>query len=164
MRNPRAPLVLLLSGLAVASCRTKPVVNPKLEEQTISALERGWNDLLRTRNDSGIAELYAEDAVVLPPNMPRVVGRENIRKFWAGLWPLNASLTLALTSVTVAQSGDLAVDEGNWVFELPTPQGAQRDNGKYVVVWTKVGGKWKVQRDIYNSDNPPPAPPPAKPR
>jgi hypothetical protein len=31
-----------------------------------------------------------------------------------------------------------------------------RDRGKYVVVWRKVRGDWKVAADIFNSDGPPP--------
>jgi len=27
--------------------------------------------------------------------------------------------------------------------------------GKFVVTWRKVGGNWKVQYDIFNSDKPP---------
>ncbi len=30
------------------------------------------------------------------------------------------------------------------------------DKGKYIVVWKKENGDWKVWRDIWNSDNPPP--------
>jgi ketosteroid isomerase-like protein len=36
------------------------------------------------------------------------------------------------------------------------------DKGKYIVVWKKDGDKWKLYRDIWNSDNPPPPPPPAQ--
>ena len=36
------------------------------------------------------------------------------------------------------------------------------DKGKYIVVWKKDGDKWKLYRDIWNSDNPPPMPAPAE--
>jgi ketosteroid isomerase-like protein len=35
------------------------------------------------------------------------------------------------------------------------------DKGKYMVVWKKDGDKWKLFRDIWNSDNPYSPPPPA---
>jgi ketosteroid isomerase-like protein len=31
---------------------------------------------------------------------------------------------------------------------------AQTGNGKYVVVWRKIGSEWKVAADIFNSDLP----------
>jgi ketosteroid isomerase-like protein len=36
------------------------------------------------------------------------------------------------------------------------------DKGKYLVIWKKDGDKWKLFRDIWNSDNPPPPPADAK--
>jgi ketosteroid isomerase-like protein len=31
------------------------------------------------------------------------------------------------------------------------------DTGKYVVVWKRVGGRWKLLRDIWNTSRPAPA-------
>ena len=31
------------------------------------------------------------------------------------------------------------------------------DKGKYFVIWEKVDGQWKLQRDIWNTSNPAPA-------
>ena len=36
------------------------------------------------------------------------------------------------------------------------------EKGKFIVVWKEENGKWKMHRDIWNSDAPPP-PPPAAP-
>jgi hypothetical protein len=56
----------------------------------------------------------------------------------------------------------LAVEDGTWTWSAPTPQGEQKDNGKYLVSWRRSGNTWLVVQDIWNSDNPPPPPPPAK--
>ena len=53
---------------------------------------------------------------------------------------------------------DRAVEEGNWTWTAPTPKGEQKDNGKFLVIWQKIGGTWKVVQDMWNSDNPPPIP------
>jgi ketosteroid isomerase-like protein len=93
--------------------------------------------------------------------MPRVTGTENIRQFWAQIWPLKATLTI--TPATVRVSGDLAVEEGNWTWSAPSPTGDQKDNGKYLVSWRKTDGKWRIVQDMWNGDNPSPPPPPAAP-
>jgi hypothetical protein len=36
-----------------------------------------------------------------------------------------------------------------------------RDNGKYLAVWRKVGGTWKMSYDMWNSDVAPPGMAPA---
>lgn len=152
-------LVLSVLILASACARLAPAPDTVADEQAIKDLVSAWNGYLVARNDSAIAALYAPDGVLLPPNLPRVTGTAGIRAFWAQIWPLNASLTLASVNVTV--SGNWAVEEGNWTWSAPSAQGDQKDNGKYLVVWRKQDGTWKVTQDIWNSDNLPPPPAPA---
>lgn len=149
---PRAALfALLLAGSGCAAAAAK--VDASKEEAEIRQLVSDWNGYLKARNDSAIAALYTADAVLLPPGLPRVSGSDKIRTFWAQLWPTKADLSLTTTSVRVASSGDLAVEEGNWEFAA----GDEKDHGKYLVVWSKAGGSWKVVQDAWNSDQRPPA-------
>lgn len=151
-------LAIVALALPVAlSCSKPPAVDTAAEEKTIHTLGMSFNDLIVAKNDSAIAALYAVEAVMLPPNMPAITGNSAVRTFWAALWPMNAAFTITPTKVQVAQAGDVAIEEGTWIFEVPTPQGAQKDNGKYLVVWRKEGGSWKVTHDMWSSDNPPPA-------
>lgn len=145
--------------LAALGCTAAPRTDTAKEEAAIRQLVTDWNGYLAARNDSAIAALYASDGVMLPPNMPRVSGTEAIRAFWAELWKMNATLSLAPVSVRVAPSGDLAVEEGNWDIAM----GDQKDHGKYLVTWSKAGGGWKVVQDIWNSDQPPALPAAAAP-
>jgi uncharacterized protein (TIGR02246 family) len=150
-----AAMVLLGASLACSGVQRS---DPKVGEQAIRDLVTSWNGYLTTRNDSAIAALYADDAVLMPPAMPRVTGRENIRRFWAQIWPLKAALTLTTASVRVAQAGDLAVEEGDWVWSAPSPTGDQLDKGKYLVTWIRTTAGWRVMQDMWNSDQPPPGP------
>jgi ketosteroid isomerase-like protein len=58
---------------------------------------------------------------------------------------------------------DMRVDEveqhGDTAFEvssatLHTADGQAADEIKYVVVWKREGGEWKLHRDIWNSSRP----------
>jgi ketosteroid isomerase-like protein len=117
------------------------------------------NQALSSQNDSAIAMVYDTDAVTMPPNVPRVVGRPAIRAFFARIWPLKAVLSLAPTSVRVA--GEWAIEEGNWNWTMPAPHGDVRDHGKYLVTWHQNDGEWLIKQDIWNSDTPVPPPPAA---
>ncbi len=154
------PFLALGIGLAMACNGTAKApatpVDTSADEAAIRAIDTNWNSYLAAQNDSAIGAIYADDAVLLPPNLPRVSNPAAIRSFWAGLWPLKASLVLAPGSIRV--SGNMAVEEGSWTFEVPSANGGQKDNGKYVVVWRKDAGTWRAVQDIWNSDNPPPAP------
>lgn len=147
---------LLLLTLACGSTEKAPApVDTSADEAAIRAIDTSWNGWLKARNDSAIAAIYAADAVLLPPNLPRVSGADAIRAFWAGLWPLKADLVL--TPVTIRIAGDWGIEEGNYAFTIPAPGGDTKDDGKYLVIWRKSGGRWSAVQDIWNSDAPPPA-------
>ena len=46
----------------------------------------------------------------------------------------------------------MLAEEG--LFTFADKGGTPLDKGKYIVLWKKVGGKWKLFRDCYNSDLP----------
>lgn len=143
---------LALLGTSLACAGAPPSADPAREEAAIRALVTDWNGYLVAQNDSAITALYATDGILLPPGQPRVTGQASIRSFWAQLWAMKASLTLKTVNVRVAPSGDIAVEEGNWDFAA----GDQKDHGKYLVVWSRATGSWRVAQDIWNSDQPPP--------
>jgi ketosteroid isomerase-like protein len=64
------------------------------------------------------------------------------------------ALTFVPEQIIVSASGDMALDRGAYELTVAPNGTAQTDTGKYVVVWRKVGGKWKAAADIFNSDLP----------
>lgn len=144
--------------LASACAPAAPKVDLAAEETAIRAKVAEWNGFLQSKNDSAITALYGDRGALLPAGMPKMAGAAAMRPFWAQLGAMNVDLKLTTVSVTVAQSGDLAVEEGSYTFEIP---GTPADKGKYLVVWYKQDGKWLVAQDIWNSDMTPPAAPAA---
>lgn len=101
---------------------------------------------------AGVAEIYAVDAKLLPPNGPIVEGRQAIQTFWANA--ISAGLKIpSITPVDVVASGNLAVDRGTYASTVPAAGGGTTaEAGKYVVVWKRQGRSWKIAYDIWNSD------------
>jgi ketosteroid isomerase-like protein len=60
--------------------------------------------------------------------------------------------SVTLTATDVTGLGDTAQEVGNWVIKAP--DGSIAERGKYIVLWKKEGGSWKLHRDIWNSDKP----------
>jgi ketosteroid isomerase-like protein len=148
----------LAAALLLAACAPATPAAPKVdvaaEEAAIRARVTEWNGFLQAKNDSAIAALYGTRGALMPANMPKLSG-DAIRPFWAQLWAMNVTLTITTVNVTVAESGDLALEEGSYTFAVPT---MPTDTGKYLVTWYKEGGKWMVAQDIWNSDLPPVVP------
>ncbi len=149
----RPPSFLVPALMITAACA--PTVDRAAEEQAIRDLEREWVAAVAAGDTLAIANFFAENGYFMPPNAPRVDGRGAIRGAWAGMLQLpNVSLTFAPTEIVIAEAGDMAYDIGTYNFGLDGPDGRIEDKGKYVVVWRKVNGEWKVVADIFNSDNP----------
>lgn len=125
------------------------------DDQAIRAINQRWLELIRNKDSAAIAQLYAEDAAVMPTNEKAAVGRQAIGEWWKRSMQMPGyDLTFATDQLLLSKSGDLALDRGTYRFAATPAQGAISDTGKYVVVWRKVGGEWKVAADIFNSDLP----------
>ena len=144
---------------ALAACQpAAPKVDVAAEEAAIRAQVAAFNTAIQAYDTAGIGAVYAPDAVLLPPNQGRIVGTALIEGMFGGMQQLKAQMAVTPTAITVAASGDIAVEEGTWTWTMPNADGSTfNDNGKYLVAWKKVGGKWLVSQDIWNSDNAPPA-------
>ena len=120
----------------------------------IEAANSKFMALLAKGDAAGLAALYATDGQVVPPNSDFVSGAPAIQKFWQGT--IDAGIKGAkFTTLDVTVRGDLASETGK--YDLTGADGTVLDTGKYVVVWKREGGRWKLHRDIFNTSMPAPA-------
>lgn len=104
-----------------------------------------------TKGDSmAVAGLYHSEAKIYPPNMGLLSQRSEMGHLITAM-PGMGVKGLTLTSTEVFGSGDLVVELGNYEMSDGTKT---MDSGKYVVVWKKENGKYKMYRDIWNSNMP----------
>ena len=115
----------------------------------------GWNEAYQSGDAAAVAAIYSEDATLLPPNQQPVAGRDEIQKAWAAM--IDDGLSADVTYTETGSDGDIGYKVGT--FAIKDSKGKPLDEGKFVEVWKRVDGEWKLHRDIYNS-NLPPAPNP----
>ena len=96
-----------------------------------------------------IAELYCEDAQLLPPGSRISKGRAGARAYWKRAMMMGAA-TIKLETAEVEDLGDAAIELGR--YSLTDKKGADLEIGKYLVVWRREHGILKLHRDIWNSD------------
>ncbi|HEU4830468.1 MAG TPA: DUF4440 domain-containing protein [Gemmatimonadales bacterium] len=159
--------IALASAIACSSATTTagtPATSRAGDEAAIRALDDSIVAAMQARDAAAVSAYYAPDAQLLPPNRRSAMGPQAIRAAWAGDFSLpNIDLTFEPRRIDVAASGDLASDIGTYRVSLDGPAGPVSDTGKYVVVWRKVNGEWKIAADMWNSDLPLPEPAPAAP-
>ena len=143
-------LVTLAVSVSLSSGQTK--VNKTSGgniRNAIEAANKRFAEALGKGEAGKIADMYADGARVLPPNSPMVQERQRIQEFWQSV--INMGAKLSLSTTTVEAHGDVAHEVGTYDMILP---GDKRDSGKYVVVWKRENGDWKLAVDIWNSNLP----------
>jgi uncharacterized protein (TIGR02246 family) len=131
---------LVMTGIVQSQGKTEPVLN-KLAADFVAAHN--------AKDAAKIASLYAEDAVVMPPNEPVIKGRANIQARLQREFKDGVKLQLTPTESTI--SGSQAYEAGTVTVTLP---GGRTEKEKYLVVYKRVGTDWKIAFDIWNSDTP----------
>ncbi len=126
--------------------------DPQAERRAVMDLDREWSARAGRGDVSWIANLHAQDARTLPPNAEPVVGREAIRGFWRDLASTEGlSLSWQPEGARVSDGAGMAYSWGG--YRMRTPDGVE-DRGKYLVVWIRQAGDWKVAADMFNSNLP----------
>jgi uncharacterized protein (TIGR02246 family) len=131
---------------AVAGC-APPVAQQSPE---LAAMTERWEEALNSGNAEAVAALYSDDARLLPPNAELGQGRAAIAAEFAAM--IAAGLTIDLVNVDAVVAGDVGYKVGT--YTLLAPAGVMVDRGKYIDVWRKVDGQWKITNDIWNSSLP----------
>lgn len=127
------------------------------EEQTrqrIESLQQEWVEAVARGDVETIVGLYAEDAWFLPAGSPPLQGHDAIRDWWEQTLadPPWQSLTFGPTEIGFGEGGDLAYDVGTSRTTIANEDGETVQEGKYLVVWEKVDGEWKVVADAFNGN------------
>jgi ketosteroid isomerase-like protein len=124
----------------------------------ISEATRCFLQLFAANDVRGIAGCYTEDAQMLVANMNVIRGRnaiESVFKFTAG-----QGHTLEFQTHELDVQGATAIDVGRYIRRRA--DGSLFDDGKYMVVWKRVGEQWKLHRDMFNTSLPKAAAPTAE--
>ena len=149
--------------IVVAGCQPAPD-NSAADKSEIQDGSRAWAVAYNAGDADGVAKLYGEDAVAMPPGTPPLFGRAAIRDYIAGDSAAAKAAGLMITiehGDNVGISGDLAWHTGP--YTVSDAAGARFDGGSYMEALQKMDGKWYIVRDIWNSDRAPtPAAAPAE--
>ena len=129
------------------------------DEAALRNADEDWTKAAQTKDVAAWMALYADDAVVLPPNGKMAVNRRDIAKSIGNMLALPGLIAIGRRSAKVeaARSGDLGYVQGTYTASFRNPNGETvNDRGKYLEVWRKqADGSWKCIVDTWNSDLPP---------
>jgi len=148
----------LLFALLIGGC-SEATVDQKAEEQKLMQLSRDWSAMIGAGDLEASIDLWADDAIVLPPDLPALTGKSEIREYVLGAASIPGfKISWEPEIAHVSKSGDMAYLIERNVIEVDGENGEKIvTHGKVVTVWRKDShGQWKNVVEMWNS-----APPPA---
>lgn len=151
----RAAIPLLIVG---AACR--PADGPHRTEDlaAIRALDDAYVAAVEAHDWEGLAALFKEDGVLLPPNEAAVVGRTAILDRGKGLDL--AAVDYSHTEIDIGGTSGVAYLQGSYTTSITLGSGAgpYEDSGKYLwILERQPDGVWLIEKAIWNSDLPLPS-------
>jgi ketosteroid isomerase-like protein len=148
---------LALAVIVALVAVTSPVFAQKKTDPVLDKLAREFATAMNAKNAALVASFYAEDAVLMPADERIVRGRANIEAYYRRNFQEDTS-ELKLTPLESSISGDQAFEAG--LSEATHGTGAAllggrppiTEQGKYVVIYRRVGSDWKIAYDIFNNN------------
>jgi uncharacterized protein (TIGR02246 family) len=117
--------------------------------KAIEAADSLFITLMNKGDVTGMANCYTTDAQMMAPNSPTVKGRSNIQA--AMMTYIESGATKMNVQINnVWGDEETLVSEGTMSFS--TNDGQMVDKSKYITIYKKEDGRWKMFRDCFNSD------------
>jgi len=117
------------------------------DRKTILDASRAFSRAYVAGDSAAVAELYTEDALLMPPGRD-VRGRAAIARFFSTP-PDRRPAAHWMESSEVSFHGDVAIDVGRW--SLQSEEDAEVVSERYLLVWLRqADGSWRIAYDAWH--------------
>ena len=113
----------------------------------IAKIDQAWQKAYNAGDAAAVTAFYTPDAQLMVPGAEPASGTKAIQALFAG--ELGQGTRITLTQGDVVGSRDFAIETGGWVANAA--DGKHLDHGRFMTLYKKVDGGWKIYRDISSS-------------
>lgn len=99
-----------------------------------------------------VAGFFAEDGIVHVAGMPEIRGRGAIEGFYSNLFGFLESSAAVPGSLRMAAEGSMAFVAGSTTNAFRGPEGSVEYAGKFLLVWVRDDGEWRIGAYSVSSD------------
>ena len=128
--------------------QTVAAFNLDSAKKTIDDQNAAFQKAFENSDSVGLANLYTSDGKMMMPGAPSIVGRPAITSTIAMFMKMN--IKRQAKTIDVWGNDELIAEEGT--ANLFDQKGSVLDQAKYLVIWKKEDGQWKIFRDMWNTD------------
>jgi ketosteroid isomerase-like protein len=127
---------------AISSIENRSVIDCEIR----AAVDR-FMTIFKRGNAKEIVATYSQNPVVAAPFGDVVRGQSELLVFWQGVLDGPGMVLQSYDVIDVQPLGDgFAAETTRFVATI----GGQRTEGKYLVVWKREDGQWKLHLDAFN--------------
>jgi ketosteroid isomerase-like protein len=157
----RVKALVVLIGLVLVGCKvesaksTTGMTTRGASEAALMQTSRNWAKAAATRNADSALAYWSDDAVVLEPDQPALVGKSAIRQMVVGsMKDPKFSITWEPERAVISETGDMGyLIEHNRVTFTDSTNKVRTVYGKAVTIWKKEpNGNWKCVVDTFNGN------------
>ena len=149
---PKAALRLVFFMLVNFCCISQVTgqsFNLSTAEKEIEVRLRDYEKALKNGDSIALGNMYTADAELFSNGGPSTIGRENLIKAFGGM--IRDRITGSGFKTTgLWGNAYMLVEEGTGFFAHAN--GKKVSSGKYLLVWKKDEGQWKIFKDTFFSD------------
>jgi len=149
-------LVLACAMLVTITACNKSTIDQQAEAEKLMELSRSWAKSVKEKDVEKMLSYWANDAIVMSPNEPSVVGIEALRGMVERSMKIPGfEINWQPQKAYVSKSGDLGyvIIKNYMTMPVDTLGNTRTIYNKGVEIWKKEeNGAWKNVIDISNSD------------
>jgi ketosteroid isomerase-like protein len=126
-------------------------------QDPIFALRQAFFSAIMAGDINKLAELVADDVVIMPPNDTTIYGKEEWRSWWEDYYQYFRVAASSESEREVAVNGDYAIERSDYMAAVAPVSGGSRirDDGRFFAIWKRQSdGSWKIWRMMWNSIKP----------
>ena len=119
------------------------------DRSALDSAQQAWVAAFNAHDADAMVALTTVDIVLLPPNAPPIRGREAVRALW------RQAASTAKVHATVTNEETVVIGEFAWsmgAFTHTLPNGVVVSRGKFLEIWQRVDGQWKIHRDMFSGN------------
>jgi len=150
-------LVAVVIAIQLIGCSDSSL-DRNAEARGLMQHSRDWSAMVESGDLEASIDYWADDAIMLPPDMPALMGKTAIRDYVMGATNIPGfKIRWEPESAIISESGEMAYLIERNVIEMNGENGEKIvTHGKVVTIWRKDSdGAWKNVVDMWNSAPPP---------
>lgn len=120
-------------------------------KKTIEEKNDAFAKAFVTGDSASVINAYTEDGKIFPPNSDAVIGRAAIAGMISQYLKYGIKKFHDSTTALYGNEDNL-IEEGTYF--MGDDKGNTMDKGKYIDVWRKVDGDWKIYSNMFNTSMP----------